>query len=139
VKVTARLYGAARVALRCRETELDLPEGANVAALVEELVRQLGSVAAEYLLDARGRGYGVAFAVNGEAASAAAILHKEDIVSLLPPTAGGAADHWLDPRSQAARRAGVTTPGHATWCWVFFEQPKVTGHTLQLRVTAGAL
>ena len=92
MRVTARLYGAARVALRRRETELDLPEGATVAALVGELVRQLGPIAAEYLLDARGRGYGVAFAVNGEAASATATLTEGDTVSLLPPTAGGAAN-----------------------------------------------
>ena len=66
-----------------------MPDGATVAVLVEEFVRQVGPPAGEYLLDARGRGYGVAFAVNGEAASADTALKDGDSIAFLPPTAGG--------------------------------------------------
>ncbi len=87
--VSVRLYGAARVALRCRDREVSLPDGATVADLVAELVRQLGPLAREYLVDAHGRGYGVAFSVNGEGALPGATLRDGDAVNLMPPTAGG--------------------------------------------------
>jgi molybdopterin converting factor small subunit len=89
--VTVRLYGAARVALRCREHELDLPEGATVAHLVEEFIRQAGPVAREYLLDAQGRGYAVVFAVDGESAPPETALREGSHVALMPATAGGTA------------------------------------------------
>ena len=89
MNVTVRLYGAARVALRCRERALELAEGATVADLVRECVAQLGPRAAEYLVDARGRGYGVAFVVNERAATADTQLSAGDVVALMPPTAGG--------------------------------------------------
>lgn len=89
MKVTVRLYGAARVALRCRERELTLPQGATVAGLVDELVREVGPLAREYLVGPGGRGYAVAFSVDGEAAQPEARLRDGDQVALLPPTAGG--------------------------------------------------
>lgn len=89
IEVTVRLYGAARVALHCRERELTLPRGATVADLVDELVREIGPLAREYLVGPGGRGYAVAFSVNGEAAQPEARLRDGDQVALLPPTAGG--------------------------------------------------
>lgn len=89
MRVTVRLYGAPRVALRTKEREVTLPEGATVADLVQQLVDEMGPLARTYLVDSKGRGYGVAFVVDGEGALPDRRLSEGSIVALMPPTAGG--------------------------------------------------
>lgn len=66
------------------ETDVDLREGANVAALLDRLRENLAAGQAQ-LLDH------IAVSVNAEYARANHILHDGDQVGLLPPVSGGAA------------------------------------------------
>lgn len=63
---------------------VELPDGASVGALLEQLTSTLGGAAPEALLR------GIAVSVNAEYAEAAMILHDGDEVGLLPPVSGGA-------------------------------------------------
>ena len=66
-------------------TQVELPEGASVGALLERLSDIVRAGAPHQLLR------GIAVGVNAEYADAAKILHDGDEVGLLPPVSGGAA------------------------------------------------
>ena len=64
-------------------TDLELPDGASVAVLLERLRTTLPAGAAAEILGS------IAVSVNAEYAQAAHILHDGDEVGLLPPVSGG--------------------------------------------------
>ncbi|HEY1679240.1 MAG TPA: MoaD/ThiS family protein [Candidatus Sulfotelmatobacter sp.] len=65
-------------------TEIDLPDGATVGALLDRLRAMLPAHAPKDAFR------GIAVGVNAEYAQAAHILHDGDEVGLLPPVSGGA-------------------------------------------------
>lgn len=69
---------------------VELPDGASVGTLLEQLTPMLGGAAPERLLR------GIAVSVNAEYAEAATILHDGDEVGLLPPVSGGAPEGGAD-------------------------------------------
>jgi molybdopterin converting factor small subunit len=90
MRVTVRLIGAPRVALKFKERDFEVAEGASVAGLVATIVEEVGPKAATYLLGVGGRGYSVVFVVNGESARPETPLTAGDVVIVMPQTAGGA-------------------------------------------------
>ena len=90
VQYTAQL----RTVVGRTEDEVELPEGSNLAALLEQLAIRLGDGAAAHLTGPQGKlPRSLLVVVNDEAASAheaaARILRAGDVVLLLPPVAGG--------------------------------------------------
>jgi len=79
--------------------EVELPDGACVAALLERLSETARAGAPERLLQ------GIAVGVNAEYAGASTILHDGDEVGLLPPVSGGA------PRPELAQTADAAGQG----------------------------
>jgi molybdopterin synthase catalytic subunit len=114
MRVTVRLFGAAREAAGAKELHVQLPDGARAGAL-RALLREKHSALAA--LDARLR-----IAVNRELAADDAPLADGDEVAFLPPVSGGAgrapgpaactiSERALDPEEVAARVAGPDAGG----------------------------
>ena len=90
VQYTAQL----RTVVGRAEEEINLPEGSNLAELLMYLASETRREAAEYLLDSGGGLQpSLLVAVNNRAISAcearAVTMNTGDIVTLLPPIAGG--------------------------------------------------
>ena len=76
-------FGVLKEWLSPNAVNLELPEGATVAALLEQLRAGLPEHAPKDAFN------GIAVGVNAEYAQAAQILHEGDEVGLLPPVSGG--------------------------------------------------
>jgi molybdopterin converting factor subunit 1 len=98
VRVKIRFFALHRQRLGRREEELDLPEGATVAAAWRELV------AAHPELD--GSGEFVRFARNGAYVEPGEVLVDADELAIIPPVAGGD----RDPASGPLVRELTVTP-----------------------------
>jgi molybdopterin synthase sulfur carrier subunit len=90
VQYTAQL----RTATGRSEEEIELPEGSSLAGLLAYLAARLGPEAATHLVTARGDKQPALLVVINNSSTAAqqaadTILHTGDIVTLLPPIAGG--------------------------------------------------
>jgi MoaE-MoaD fusion protein len=72
-------FGILKDALGHSPAEVDLPEGATVAELLERLSARRPAPVLR----------GIAVSVNAEYASAGHVLHEDDEVGLLPPVSGG--------------------------------------------------
>jgi molybdopterin converting factor small subunit len=94
MKLRVQYMGQLRTAAGRSEEELDLPESTNLAALLSQLASHLGDGAAPHLITPSGHAQGgLLVVVNGSAVAAphaaATILRTGDVVTLLPPIAGG--------------------------------------------------
>lgn len=81
MKLTVKLFAAARELAGCGEIEVDLPSGATVAQLREALCStkpELAELARRSLI-----------AVNEEYAADATPLSDSDTAALIPPVSGG--------------------------------------------------
>lgn len=90
VQYTAQL----RTVLGCSEEELELPDGSTLATLLAHLVTHHNHVAAPHLVTAAGQTQTSLLVVVNDFAiaahqSAAVVLRPGDVVTLLPPIAGG--------------------------------------------------
>jgi molybdopterin synthase catalytic subunit len=93
MRIRVRLFGAVREAVGAKELSLEVPEGADVAALRRRL-------AADHPIFDR-FGDRLAVSVNFEVAPLDTPLRDDDEVAFLPPVAGGSADPprcWLSER-----------------------------------------
>jgi MoaE-MoaD fusion protein len=114
VRVKVRLFAQQRAQTGLRTHELQLPEGADVAAAWTALVADLPVIA--------GAAGSVRFARNGSYVDASEVLAEGDELAVIPPVAGGAAAsdaayrrlelaEWpLDEDVLADLRAAVATP-----------------------------
>ncbi len=84
MRVQVISFGVLKDWLGRSATVVELPEGATVAALLEQLRATAPENAPVHLLR------GIAVGVNAEYAQAGQILHDGDKVGLLPPVSGGA-------------------------------------------------
>ncbi|MDX1631735.1 MAG: molybdenum cofactor biosynthesis protein MoaE [Thermoanaerobaculia bacterium] len=103
MRVRVLAFATARDTLGTEALEVDLPEGATVSALREELVRDFPGL--------EGIWPRLAVAVDGEMASPERVLTDTSEVALLPPVSGGAPKGWitedpLDPGTVADRVRG---------------------------------
>lgn len=104
--VQVRLFGPLAEAAQRRELSLELPAGAPVAALLQELAAR-GSPLGRW-------GEALAVAVNQEYASPERRLCEGDEVALIPPVSGGAGEPFRitrEPIAPAAVEALVASPG----------------------------
>ena len=81
MKLTVRLFAAARELAGCGELGVELPTGATVGELRSTLI-----VAAPALAALAERSM---VAVNEEYASDATLLNEGDVAALIPPVSGG--------------------------------------------------
>jgi len=94
MKLRVQYMGQLRTAAGRSEEEIELPESTNLAALLSQLASRLGEAAAPHLVNAAGHAQGgLLIVVNGSAIAAShaatTVLCPGDIVTLLPPIAGG--------------------------------------------------
>ena len=94
MKLQVQYMGQLRTAAGRSEEEIELPESTSLAALLGQLASRLGAGAAPHLVTAGGHVQGgLLIVVNGSAIAAphtaSAVLQPGDVVTLLPPIAGG--------------------------------------------------
>ncbi len=94
MKIRVQYKGQLRTALNCGEEEIELPDGSTVASLLSNLSQRHADTKTQQLLIASGRTpTSLLIVVNDTAISAhqfsAAMLYAGDVVTLLPPIAGG--------------------------------------------------
>jgi MoaE-MoaD fusion protein len=92
-------FGVLKEWLSADAATVELPEGATVAELLEQLQAGLPERAPKDTF------HGIAVGVNAEYAQAAQILHHGDEVGLLPPVSGGGASPMGTERTGTARPA----------------------------------
>jgi MoaE-MoaD fusion protein len=81
MQVRVLCFGVLKDWLGAAAATIELPEGATVAALLEQVSARRASAALR----------GIAVSVNAQFATAAHVLHEDDEVGLLPPVSGGSA------------------------------------------------
>jgi len=81
MRIIVRLFASQREALGRSSIDADVPDGSTAASALTFLARAYPALSAG--------GATLAFAVNREHASSAAVLHEGDELALLPPVAGG--------------------------------------------------
>jgi molybdopterin converting factor subunit 1 len=81
LRVRTRFFASHREALGLDRLELDLPDEATVADLVDRLTEQFPNVGAAVRL--------ARYAVNRVYLPATTVLHAGDEVAFIPPVAGG--------------------------------------------------
>ena len=94
MKLRVQYMGQLRTAAGRSEEEIELPESTSLTTLLSKLASRLGDGAAPHLVTAAGHAQGgLLIVVNGSAIAAphaaATLLRPGDIVTLLPPIAGG--------------------------------------------------
>jgi len=89
MKVQVRLYGIPRQVIGVKDLEIELPPGATVRTLMEELLKRAGEKARAQLVDGRRGGYNAVFHVNGKPATPEAMIADADEVVIMSPIAGG--------------------------------------------------
>ncbi|MFZ2897151.1 MAG: molybdopterin converting factor subunit 1 [Saprospiraceae bacterium] len=80
MKLNVLAFGITKDILGGAELKIELPDGATVSDLKQELVRRY---------PAFGRLRALAIAVNSEYAEGDQVLHERDEVALIPPVSGG--------------------------------------------------
>jgi molybdopterin synthase catalytic subunit len=96
MRVRVIAFGVLKEWLSPNATAVELPDGATVGALLEQLRVELPEHAPKDAF------HGIAVGVNAEYATAAQILHDGDEVGLLPPVSGGSAEHKSAARTADA-------------------------------------
>ena len=81
LKVVVRLFASYREKAGKAEVELELPQGATVGSLSEEVLRRYPTIT--------GDGSRLVVAVNQEYADHGHVLSDGDEVALIPPVSGG--------------------------------------------------
>jgi molybdopterin converting factor small subunit len=94
MKLRVQFTGQLRTAFGRSELDVELPDQANLAQLLERLAAECDRTVRAHLVTDAGRPRpSLLIAINGAAVAAAAasstILHSGDEVTLLPPVAGG--------------------------------------------------
>ncbi len=94
MKLQVRYTAQLRTLLGQAEEDVDLPEGSNLAELLRRVAGQRGPDAKEHLLMPTGEPRPSLLMVVNDAAvsareAAAVVLQPGDVVTLLPPIAGG--------------------------------------------------
>jgi molybdopterin converting factor small subunit len=94
MKLRVRYTAQLRTAAGRADDEVELPDGSSVAALLGHVAEKLGSDAAMHLLSPGGHAPpGLLVVLNDEAvtgrSAATTLLRPGDVVTLLPPIAGG--------------------------------------------------
>ncbi len=94
MRILVQYKGQLRTALKCGEEEIELPDGGTVASLLSKLSERHSHVATQHLLTTNGRTpTGLLTVVNDAAISSLqcsmVVLNTGDVVTLLPPIAGG--------------------------------------------------
>jgi molybdopterin converting factor small subunit len=94
MKLQVQYMGQLRTAAGRSEEQIELAEPTTLAALLKQLASRLGAGAAPHLVTAAGHAQGgLLIVVNGSAIaaphSAETVLRTGDVVTLLPPIAGG--------------------------------------------------
>jgi molybdopterin converting factor subunit 1 len=84
--VRVRFFAAHREKAGVGQIDVELPDGATVAALADAVVARFPALAPA-MESAR-------FAVNREYLPATTILQSGDEVAFIPPVAGGGSDRW---------------------------------------------
>ena len=90
MQVRVIAFGVLKEWLSTDAATVELPDGATVGSLLEQLRAQLPERAPEDAF------HGIAVGVNAEYAQAAQVLHDGDEVGLLPPVSGGGAERAAD-------------------------------------------
>lgn len=80
MKLNVLAFGITKDIFGGAELKIELPDGATVSDLKQELVRRY---------PAFGRLRALAIAVNSEYAEGDQVLHERDEVALIPPVSGG--------------------------------------------------
>ena len=93
MKLLVRYSAQLRAAVGVADEEIDLPEGASLGALLVHLAKRYADAASHLVTDAGEASRSLLVVVNDAAAvsadAAATELHSGDVVTLLPPIAGG--------------------------------------------------
>lgn len=94
MNIRVEFTGQLRTAIGQADEQVEVPEGATVAMLLEQLVQRCGDQVRMHVLDAsRQPQPSLLVAINGTALpsrqAASTALHEGDAVVLLPPIAGG--------------------------------------------------
>lgn len=87
--VSVRLFSHLRLALGKRSLEMELPEGATVADVMERMRMLTGPEVDSMIVGGTEGGYRLVMLVNDRRSQADCILREGDVISLLPPLGGG--------------------------------------------------
>ena len=89
MQVHLRLFSHLRVALGRRDLDLELPEGATVATVLERLRSMVPSELESMISGGAEGGYRLVVLVNGRRTGPDKLLQDGDVITLLPPLGGG--------------------------------------------------
>ena len=84
-----RLFSHLRLALGRRDLELELPEGATVATVLERLRSMVPSHLESMVAGGAEGGYRLVVLVNERRSGPDRLLQDGDVITLLPPLGGG--------------------------------------------------
>jgi MoaE-MoaD fusion protein len=101
MRVRVIAFGVLKEWLSPDAATVELPDGATVGALLEQLRARLSESAPKDAF------HGIAVGVNAEYAQAAQVLQDGDEVGLLPPVSGGSATRTADVLDESGDRANV--------------------------------
>jgi MoaE-MoaD fusion protein len=101
MQVRVIAFGVLKEWLSPDAATVELPDGATVGALLEQLRARLPERAPKDAF------HGIAVGVNAEYAQAAQVLQDGDEVGLLPPVSGGSATRTADVLDESGDRANV--------------------------------
>lgn len=88
MKILVRFFSRVKEIVGEREIQLELEDGAKIRDLLETLIKLYGLTFKEEVLDKAGKPI-VALMLNNEGVNLEAELKEGDVVSVLPPIAGG--------------------------------------------------
>ena len=89
MRVEVRLFSHLRLALGRRTVALDLPPGATLATVLDQVTDLAGPDVETMIVDRTRGGYRQVGLINGQRRGVDAALRDGDVVSLLPPLGGG--------------------------------------------------
>jgi len=89
VHVTVRLFSHLRLTLGKRSLDMELPEGATAADVMDRLRTLAGPEVESMIVGGLEGGYRLVVLVNDRRTQADRPLHEGDVVALLPPLGGG--------------------------------------------------
>jgi molybdopterin converting factor small subunit len=94
MKLHVKYTGQLRTTVGRSEEDVELAEGSNLGALLRHIAAQLGSEAAPHLVGTNDQiPHSLLVVINERAiaghAADSTVLHESDVVTLLPPIAGG--------------------------------------------------
>jgi molybdopterin converting factor small subunit len=88
LRIEINLFSHLRLELG-RSLTVDLPDGATVAAAMDQLEQRVSPPLRSMIVDRDRGGYRLVPLVNGRRGRAETVLANGDVVSLLPPLGGG--------------------------------------------------